>query len=64
MRTIMMIACSLVVGCASDATFRISYKQSIKEFESEVSLDASPKGVEKISWNISPSPIANGSTVR
>lgn len=54
MRTIMMIACSLVMGCASDATFRISYKQSIKEFESEVSLDASPKGVEKISWNISP----------
>lgn len=64
MRTMMLILCTLMTGCAANAEFTLSYSQTFKDFQNNVSIHASPKGVEKISWNISPSPVANGSSVR
>jgi hypothetical protein len=54
MRTLIMIVCTLVTGCAANAEFTLTYSQTLKDFDNNVSIHASPKGVEKISWNISP----------
>jgi hypothetical protein len=54
MRIIMMLLCTLVAGCATDAKFVLTYRQTLKDFSNEVAVEASPKGVGKISWNISP----------